>query len=1072
MKTVPKMKKLTKIKLINWHYFQNETIDVNGSFLLSGENASGKSTILDALQLVLTTSTKSFNLATTIGEKRSKRDLKGYVRCKTGEEGNTYYRNGSVISFVALEFYEETKNRFFTMGVKIDSPDVESDLKKKWFLVEAPLEELTFIVNNKPALDAQFTVNGKKISYMLTAPEAKERFRVRLGYLDEKFFEMIPKSLAFKPLDNVKSFINKFILPEKRIDVETLRENIRNLRHMQEILKEVKRQVDQLETILAKYEDMRLTDHDILVIELLLLIASMEDTKVKLDTAMQDKVVKEHALERKRAEIVEKDAVLSSTREKYNEVLVSIKTSDCAALINKLNHEIERLEYRRKNLELNVEAVRGQVKKAEKAAGMISPVKIPYTVVELRELNDANISDEEKTERASRIGTIITKELRDTQTEMIKVSEEQSTLSNQKEILKREIEALKKNQFTYPQNTVKLQEAIRRELKNRGMQSEVRVLADLLEVTDEKWQDAVEGYLNTQRFYLIVDPDVYDIAAEVYDRHKNGIHTVALVNAGALKLDMEVDEQSLASVVKSENRYAQAYVNEILNRVVRCNGIRELKGYPISITAGCMLYQGKAVRKINPETYKVPYIGKYALKKQLEIKTEELNTIEEKDKSLQVRAGELQNKISVLSEFNLEILLGNIGAPKVLAEIKADILKNKKELEEAENDPNIIELHQKEQKLDAEIKETEHLLDTMKSDRTNLERDCRELEGKIMALGNEKKAKEKQIEEKACGSVEVVEGAKQKYAEHIKTKSASTIVENYHPRMVALENQRKKKYGELTSLQTKYKDGEMGTGDSEGIMEEYAKEYAELSKHNLIQCEEKLAKARGDCELEFRENFLSKMRENISTAEDIFKDLNKSLRDIKYGRDSYHFILKSNEMKQGLYEMITSDINIGGLTLFSNLFDEKYHSEMEDLFSKLTESDIQGDAILKEYTDYRGYLDYDIEVISNGKTQLFSKIYGEKSGGETQTPYYVAIAASFAQMYSLGESTRIIMLDEAFDKMDDERIGSMMQFFKEQHFQVILATPPAKMEVIGEYVDNVFVVFRDGYNSFVEGYSL
>lgn len=71
MQTVQTMKKLTKIKLINWHYFQNETINVDGSFLLSGENASGKSTILDAIQLVLTTSTKSFNLATTVGEKRS-----------------------------------------------------------------------------------------------------------------------------------------------------------------------------------------------------------------------------------------------------------------------------------------------------------------------------------------------------------------------------------------------------------------------------------------------------------------------------------------------------------------------------------------------------------------------------------------------------------------------------------------------------------------------------------------------------------------------------------------------------------------------------------------------------------------------------------------------------------------------------------------------------------------------------------------------------------------------------------------------------------------------------------------
>ena len=37
---------------------------------------------------------------------------------------------------------------------------------------------------------------------------------------------------------------------------------------------------------------------------------------------------------------------------------------------------------------------------------------------------------------------------------------------------------------------------------------------------------------------------------------------------------------------------------------------------------------------------------------------------------------------------------------------------------------------------------------------------------------------------------------------------------------------------------------------------------------------------------------------------------------------------------------------------------------MEDLFSKLTESDTSGDSILQEYTDYRGYLDYDIEVIT------------------------------------------------------------------------------------------------------------
>ena len=35
------MKKLTKIRLINWHYLANETINVKNNVLLTGPNASG-----------------------------------------------------------------------------------------------------------------------------------------------------------------------------------------------------------------------------------------------------------------------------------------------------------------------------------------------------------------------------------------------------------------------------------------------------------------------------------------------------------------------------------------------------------------------------------------------------------------------------------------------------------------------------------------------------------------------------------------------------------------------------------------------------------------------------------------------------------------------------------------------------------------------------------------------------------------------------------------------------------------------------------------------------------------------
>ena len=91
------MKKLTRVKLINWHRFTNVLIDLENSVLISGENGAGKST-------------NYFNKA---AHENGKRKLTGYIRCKTGRENRPYERTGEISAHVALEFYEEKRQKYF-----------------------------------------------------------------------------------------------------------------------------------------------------------------------------------------------------------------------------------------------------------------------------------------------------------------------------------------------------------------------------------------------------------------------------------------------------------------------------------------------------------------------------------------------------------------------------------------------------------------------------------------------------------------------------------------------------------------------------------------------------------------------------------------------------------------------------------------------------------------------------------------------------------------------------------------------------------------------------------------------
>lgn len=255
-------------------------------------------------------------------------------------------------------------------------------------------------------------------------------------------------------------------------------------------------------------------------------------------------------------------------------------------------------------------------------------------------------------------------------------------------------------------------------------------------------------------------------------------------------------------------------------------------------------------------------------------------------------------------------------------------------------------------------------------------------------------------------------------------------------------------------------------------MGDFQREYKSLKESKVIEYEEKIRGARERAEEEFKEHFLAKLQENVIQAQNEFKRINEALKGIKFGEDEYKFQYMACKEYDKFYKMIMDDTNLGGFTLFTGAYREKHKEAMDELFERITIDDENSRKALEKFTDYRTFMDYDIKIgHGNGTTSSFSKVCREKSGGETQTPYYVAIAASFVQLYNsshMEEAVGLILFDEAFDKMDENRIESMMNFLNKLKLQVIIAAPPQKVESISPHVGATMIVFREDKFSFVE----
>jgi hypothetical protein len=640
------------------------------------------------------------------------------------------------------------------------------------------------------------------------------------------------------------------------------------------------------------------------------------------------------------------------------------------------------------------------------------------------------------------------------------------------------IENLEKKRLSYPPAVNHVMEAIQEEFIRIGRKPLPRVLCEMLEITDDTWRNAVEGYMNTQRFYILVEPENFDIALGVYDRlrKEKKAYGVGLINTQKLDQYDSAPDNSLATVVTSKNKYAKQYINMILGKVIMCEHFSDLKKYKTSITRECMKYQNHVANAIKPEVFETPYIGKNAVKVQLFQAREKRDNLERTKKELEKKLVDGAKMLELLTtdydidiKYRLDVL---VDLQKILAEIE----NCKVNIKTLEKNSNMIQKNLQLETLDNILKKLANDVAKTNKEIGGEEQNIINTKGNIARRKGEHIAQKSLCTELAASAGELITDWNLEYNKQVQYKEITQFKENYGKtrkgNQTRISNIIENMQSKMVDYKTAHDFGAAATMDGYA---DFEAEYIKLKNSELLQYEEKVENARQAAEEEFREQFLAKLQENMKTAQAEFKELNKALKGIPFGSEYYEFLFMPSKNYRHYYDMIMDDFNaMQGESIFAGLFHENHKEVIEELFDRLAlDKDNSGKA-LDEFTDYRTYMDYDIKILhSDGNYSLYSKVCEEKSGGETQTPFYVTIAASFVQLYKNnigGEAVGLVMFDEAFNNMDDERIGGVLEFLKLMPLQIIIAAPPDKIQYISPYAEETLLVMTDEKVSYVERY--
>ena len=561
MKEKQSKKIFSRMLMNNWGGISHKIMEFHEYVnLFSGKSGSGKSTVMDAIQVVLYGSISSTFLNKAADDAKNRRSVLSYLR-GAQKDGSFNREDQDFCSQIVLEIKDTGKNTHTCIGVAFEVGKADADIRKYCFFSHSgkiPEDEylteegIPYTIGKlKKLVEARVESADNRgrgdVNRVYPSKEAylKTVYDVIFGYVEPgRMMTMEKSAIALRMTNGTGQFIKDYMFPKSKEDtVATISDQLGAYREIKERVEDLEQRIKMLDEISQHNLTLQKARADKIYVEQILKYIEIENCKAHLQSKKDDlqdilNKIKEREEKRKSC-LAEKDAY---TKEQV-EVEAELKASD----YGQKEKELKEIENTIQLLATNSEQWRDIVKglSAWEEDDEVSAYVSNQALHQIDDIRQGVVTETS----IEKLKQYLSDALDNINTELGDVRER--SRENQKELQEKHdmIEDLKNDRKPYRTELKHARQELQTMLSAQyGRTIHVNIFADLFDITDEEWKNAIEGRMGRVKHSLVTAPEYTLDAAKAFRRMKQvkGIEDIDLMDTAAIVRDKpNADENTL-----------------------------------------------------------------------------------------------------------------------------------------------------------------------------------------------------------------------------------------------------------------------------------------------------------------------------------------------------------------------------------------------------------------------------------------------------------------------------------------------------------------------------------------------